>query len=76
MLRNGGGGTSERRKSGTLRGNDRAGSDSKTVVMTSIGRLVSDGFAEFGRLANGDIELRFYSGEVFHLHDAGITRVG
>ena len=43
--------------------------------MDSIGRLVADGIAELSRLANGDIELRFRSGEVFHLGGMAITRV-
>ena len=76
MFRNGGSRVRERRKSGTPHKNDRAGTNPKAVVMASVSRLVSGGLAEFGRLANGDIELRFSSGEVFHLHEAGITRVG
>jgi hypothetical protein len=76
MFRNGGSGARERRKSGTPHRNDRAGINPKAVVMAFISRLVSDGRAEFGKRANGDIELRFSSGEVFQLHDAGITRVG
>ena len=54
---------------------NRHGTDPKADVMDSIGRLVADGIAELSRLANGDIELRFRSGEVFHLVGMAITRV-
>jgi hypothetical protein len=43
--------------------------------MSHIGQLVSDGYAEWSLLDNGDVELRFLSGEVFVLADTTITRV-
>jgi hypothetical protein len=36
---------------------------------------VYDGYAEWTMLDNGDVELRFFSGEVFLLADATMTRV-
>jgi hypothetical protein len=43
--------------------------------MTHIGQFVYDGYAEWTMLDNGDVELRFFSGEVFLLADATMTRV-
>jgi len=47
----------------------------KALVVSHIGQLVSDGYAEWSLLDNGDVELRFLSGEVFLLADATITRL-
>jgi hypothetical protein len=47
----------------------------KPLVMTYIGQFVSDGFAERRVLENGDVELRFFTGEAFLLADATITRI-
>jgi hypothetical protein len=47
----------------------------KTLVMTHIGQFVHDGYAEWTMLDNGDVELRFFSGQVFLLADATMTRV-
>ncbi|MFD2249568.1 hypothetical protein FHS82_004021 [Pseudochelatococcus lubricantis] len=47
----------------------------KTLVMNWIGGLIRNGHAEWGMLGNGDIELRFLSGEVFHLRETTILRV-
>jgi hypothetical protein len=47
----------------------------KARVMTHIGQFVYDGYAEWTMLDNGDVELRFFSGEVFLLADATMTRV-
>ncbi len=47
----------------------------KAFVMTHIGQFVHDGYAEWTPLDNGDVELRFFSGEVFLLADATMTRV-
>jgi hypothetical protein len=47
----------------------------KALVMSTIGHLVSDGFAVWSLLANGDVELRFLTGEVFLLGDTSITRL-
>jgi hypothetical protein len=51
------------------------GDPAKSLVMTHIGQFVRDGYAEWAMLDNGDVELRFFSGEVFLLADATMTRV-
>ena len=43
--------------------------------MAHIGQFVHDGYAEWTILDNGDVELRFFSGEIFLLSDATMTRV-
>ena len=43
--------------------------------MNHIGQFVYDGYAEWTMLDNGDVELRFFSGELFLLADATMTRV-
>jgi len=45
----------------------------KALVMTYIGQLVSDGYADRSLLDNGDVELRLFTGEVFLLADTAIT---
>jgi hypothetical protein len=47
----------------------------KTLVMKHIGQLVADGFAEWDVLDNGNIRLRFYTGETFLLAETVITRL-
>ena len=47
----------------------------KALVMSHIGQFVFDGYGEWTMLDNGDVELRFFSGEVFLLADATMTRV-
>jgi hypothetical protein len=47
----------------------------KALVMTYLGQLVSDGFAEWRILEDDEVELRFVSGEVFLLAETTITRV-
>jgi hypothetical protein len=47
----------------------------KALVMSNIGQLVSDGPAEWSLFDNGDVELRFFTGEVFLLADTSITRI-
>jgi hypothetical protein len=51
------------------------GDPAKSLVMTHIGQFVRDGYAEWAMLDNGDVELRFFSREVFLLADATMTRV-
>ena len=51
------------------------GDPAKALVMTHIGQFVYDGYAEWTMLDNGDVELRFFRGEVFLLADANMTRV-
>jgi len=43
--------------------------------MELLGRLVTDGFAEWTICDNGEIELRFSTGETFRLVDKGTTRL-
>jgi hypothetical protein len=47
----------------------------KVLVMTYIGRLVADGFAAWEMLDNGEIELRFNSGETYLLGETTILRL-
>ena len=47
----------------------------KTIIMTEIARLVEDGHASVARLESGRLELRFATGEVFHLGEEAVTRV-
>jgi hypothetical protein len=51
------------------------GDPAKALVMAHIGQFVRDGHAEWTTLDNGDVELRLFSGEVFLLADATMTRV-
>jgi hypothetical protein len=48
----------------------------KPAVMTYIGQLVRSGLANWAAMDNGEIELTLLSGEVFHLSEASVTRVG
>ena len=54
----------------------RPDTDAKAAVMEAIRRIVNSGVAELKPLANGDIELKLHSGEIFHLGEVAITRVG
>ena len=47
----------------------------KVLVVTYIRRLVADGFAAWDVLDNGDIEVRFTSGESYLLGENTILRV-
>jgi hypothetical protein len=47
----------------------------KTIVMTEIAHLVEDGQASVARLESGRLELRFATGEVFHLGEEAVTRI-
>jgi hypothetical protein len=51
------------------------GNPDKALVMTYIGRLVADGFAVWEMLENGEIELRFNSGETYLLAETTILRL-
>jgi hypothetical protein len=53
----------------------RRAPDAKSLVMATIGALVDDGKAEWNRTANGEIELRLSTGEVFLLGEVFVTRV-
>ena len=43
--------------------------------MFTIGRFVRDDHAGLEMLANGELELRLTTGEIFHLGDKTITRI-
>jgi hypothetical protein len=45
------------------------------VVMKYIGKLVEDGLAEWNVLDDRDLELRFHTGETFHLTEKVIIRI-
>jgi hypothetical protein len=45
------------------------------VVMSYIGQLVADGYAQWTKLNDGDIELTFNSGETFLLAERVIIRL-
>ncbi|MBV8574025.1 MAG: hypothetical protein JOZ58_03155 [Acetobacteraceae bacterium] len=47
----------------------------RALVTISIGRLAADGFAELDMLDNGDVRLRFKTGETFLLTETGIVRL-
>jgi hypothetical protein len=47
----------------------------KTLVMTFIGRLIADGFAEWKMVDNGEIELRFSTGETYTLGQKAVVRL-
>lgn len=47
----------------------------KALVMTYIGQLVADGYAEWDMLDNGEIEVRFTSGETYLLAETTILRL-
>jgi hypothetical protein len=47
----------------------------KALVMKRVGRFVTDGYAEWDVLDNGDIQLRFNTGETFLLAETVIVRL-
>jgi len=47
----------------------------KLLVMSCVGQLVADGHAEWDMLDNGDIRLRFNTGERFLLAETVIVRL-
>ena len=47
----------------------------KAIVMIGIARLVEDGHASVARLESGGLELRFTTGEIFHLGEEAVTRI-
>jgi hypothetical protein len=53
----------------------RADGEAKAFVMAEIVRVVEEGHAAMTRLESGVLELRFATGELFHLSDKGITRI-
>ena len=51
------------------------GDPAKADVMKHIDQLVASGFAKLDLLDNGDIELRFRTGEMFLLKESVIVRI-
>lgn len=51
------------------------GDRAKALVMRHIGQLVADGMAEWHRPDNGDIQLRFHTGETLLLTETAIVRL-
>jgi hypothetical protein len=47
----------------------------KALAMAQIAQFVKNGLAQRDELANGDIKLRFITGEKFHLGKTSIMRV-
>jgi len=47
----------------------------KALVMKYIGQLVVDGYAEWDVLCNGEVEVRFTSGETYLLAETTILRL-
>jgi hypothetical protein len=47
----------------------------KTLAMTYIGKLICAGHAEWRALENGEVELRFFTGELFLLANTTIIRL-
>jgi hypothetical protein len=47
----------------------------KALIMSHLARLVADGYAEWAERSDGDLELRFYSGQRFLLARHTITRI-
>lgn len=47
----------------------------KALVMSYIGQLVADGFAAWEMLDNGEVEVRFTSGETYLLAETTILRL-
>ena len=72
--------TSRRRLSGTEEAIDglvalAKDNPDKALVMTYIGQLVADGFAVWDMLDNGEIEVRFTSGETYLLAETTVLRL-
>jgi hypothetical protein len=57
-------------------GSPEAADSAKTFVMAQIARIVEDGSASIVTLDSGAVELHLATGEVFHLGDETVTRVG
>lgn len=47
----------------------------KALVMSHLDQLVADGYAEWAERSDGDLEVRFYSGQRFLLARHTITRI-
>ena len=52
------------------------GDPAKTAVMSFARQLAREGLAQWTALGNGIVEVTLFSGEVFHLGETSVTRVG
>jgi hypothetical protein len=64
--------TSDTTEQGAQPSDDEA---AKALVMAQVACIVEEGRAAMTRLESDLLELRFTTGEVFHLGDEGITRI-
>ena len=48
----------------------------KTAVMSFARQLAREDLAQWTALGNGIVEITLFSGEVFHLGETSVTRVG
>jgi hypothetical protein len=69
-----------RKKIGTLaqvqRVTDVYADPAKTAVMSCARQLTRQGLAQWTALGNGIFELTLFSGEIFHLDETSVTRIG
>jgi hypothetical protein len=69
-----------RKKIGTLaqqrRARDVYADPAKTAVMSYAWQVTRQGLAEWTALGNGIFELTLFSGEIFHLDETSVTRIG
>jgi hypothetical protein len=47
----------------------------KAIVMTEIARMIHKGNAIITTLESSTVEVRFATGEIFHLHAETVTRI-
>ena len=69
-----------RKKIGTLaqqrRATDVCADQAKTAVMSYARQVTRQGLAQWTALDNGIFELTLFSGEIFHLDETSVTRIG
>ena len=69
-----------RKKIGTLaqqrRATDVCADQAKTAVISSARQVTRQGLAQWTALGNGIFELTLFSGEIFHLDETSVTRIG
>ena len=69
-----------RKKIGTLaqqrRATDLCADQAKTAVMSYARQVTRQGLAQWTVLGNGIFELTLFSGEIFHLDETSVTRIG
>jgi hypothetical protein len=58
-----------------LRGAEAVANPAKALVMSYVRQLVADGHAEWDLLANGEIEVRFRTGDSFIFGETTIIRI-